>query len=57
VDIGADAVVRRAIVDKNVIVPPGVHIGGDVARDGRRFRLSKRGIVVIGKDQAIWPDE
>jgi glucose-1-phosphate adenylyltransferase len=57
VDIGADAVVRRAIVDKNVIVPPGVHIGGDAERDGRHFRLSKRGIVVIGKGQAIWPDE
>ena len=57
VDVGAGAVVRRAIVDKNVIIPPGVHIGVDRERDGKRFTLSRRGIVVIGKGQAIWPDE
>jgi glucose-1-phosphate adenylyltransferase len=57
VDVGRGAVVRRAIVDKNVIVPPGVHIGEDAGRDGGRFTLSGRGIVAIGKGQAIWPDE
>jgi hypothetical protein len=38
-------------------VPPGVHIGEDAGRDGGRFTLSGRGIVAIGKGQAIWPDE
>jgi glucose-1-phosphate adenylyltransferase len=57
VDVGAGAVVRRAILDKNVIIPPGVQIGVDRDRDGRRFTVSNRGIVVIGKGQAIWPDE
>jgi glucose-1-phosphate adenylyltransferase len=57
VDVGAGAVVRRAIVDKNVIIPPGVHIGVDLERDRKRFTLSGRGIAVIGKGQAIWPDE
>jgi glucose-1-phosphate adenylyltransferase len=49
--------VRKAIVDKNVIIPTGVHIGVDSERDGKRFTLSGRGIVVIGKGQAIWPDD
>jgi glucose-1-phosphate adenylyltransferase len=57
VDVGPGAVVRRAILDKNVIVPPRTHIGGDGERDARRFRLSSRGVVAIGKGQAIWPDE
>jgi glucose-1-phosphate adenylyltransferase len=57
VDVGAGAVVRRAIVDKNVIIPPGVRIGVDREKDGKRFTISSRGIVVIGKGQTIWHDE
>jgi glucose-1-phosphate adenylyltransferase len=57
VDVRSGAVVRRAIVDKNVVVPPGVQLGVDPERDGRRFQLSERGIVAIGKGQAIRPDE
>ena len=57
VDVRSGAVVRRAIVDKNVVVPPGVQLGVDRERDGRRFQLSGRGIVAIGKGQPIRPDE
>ena len=56
VDVGPHAVVRRAILDKNVMVPPGVHIGGDGEHDAERFHLSAGGIVAIGKGQAILPD-
>jgi glucose-1-phosphate adenylyltransferase len=57
VDVRSGAVVRRAIVDKNVVVPPGVQLGLDRERDGRRFQHSARGIVAIGKGQAIGSDE
>jgi glucose-1-phosphate adenylyltransferase len=52
--IGAGAVVRRAILDKNVVVPPGAHIGVDLTRDRQLYHVSEGGIVVLGKGaQAI----
>jgi len=56
VQIGRGAVVRRAIVDKNVQVPPGAHIGVDPVQDRRRFSVSQKGIVAIGKGQQVPSD-
>jgi glucose-1-phosphate adenylyltransferase len=54
VDVGRGAVVRRAIIDKNVRVPPGVRIGVDPEEDrARRFTISEKGVVVIGKEDLI----
>jgi len=49
VRIGTNAVVRRAILDKNVIVEDGAQIGVDLERDRQRFTVSEGGIVVVGK--------
>ena len=49
VRIGRNAVVRRAILDKNVIVPDGVQIGVDLEHDRQKYTVSESGIVVIGK--------
>ncbi len=49
VRIGDRAVIRNAILDKNVIVDPGAQIGVDLDRDRERFTLSPGGIVVVGK--------
>ena len=54
VRIGRDAVVRRAILDKHVVVPDGVQIGVDHEHDrARGFLVSDTGIVVVGKDVVV----
>ena len=51
--IGRGAVVRRAIVDKNVLVPAGARIGVNPTDDLRRFKVSEKGVVAIGKGQTV----
>ena len=54
VDIGRHAVVRRAILDKNVVVPEGARIGMDPDEDrARGFVVTPSGITVVGKDQHV----
>ncbi|MEU8087925.1 glucose-1-phosphate adenylyltransferase [Micromonospora sp. NPDC049101] len=55
VEIGRHAVVRRAILDKNVFVPEGAEIGVDLEKDRQRYTVSDNGIVVIGKGQKVVP--
>jgi glucose-1-phosphate adenylyltransferase len=55
VEIGRHAVVRNAILDKNVVIPEGVEIGVDLERDRTRYTISSAGIVVIGKGQQVEP--
>jgi glucose-1-phosphate adenylyltransferase len=52
-EVARDAVVRRAILDKNVYVGEGVQIGVDPEADRRRFHVSDGGIVVIPKGQRV----
>jgi glucose-1-phosphate adenylyltransferase len=49
VRIGRNAVIRNAILDKNVIVPDGAQIGVDIERDRELYTVSEGGIVVLGK--------
>ncbi len=49
VDIGRRCRIRRAIIDKNVHLPPGTVIGYDQEQDRKRFFVSDTGIVIIPK--------
>ncbi len=54
VEVGRHAVIRRAIIDKNVVVPEGARIGMDHDEDrARGFVVTDSGITVVGKDQFI----
>ena len=53
VEIGRGAIVRRAILDKNVVVPPGARIGVDPEHDRERFTITDNGVVVIGKNTRL----
>lgn len=53
VTVGRNAVVRRAILDKNVVVPDGFQLGVDQAKDAERFTISAGGVVVIGKGGSL----
>jgi glucose-1-phosphate adenylyltransferase len=56
VQIGRNATIHRAIIDKNVIVPPGVSIGVDHQNDlDRGFLVTDSGITVVGKSQEVRP--
>ena len=59
VRIGEGAVVRRAILDKNVHVPAGATIGVDPDLDrARGFKVTESGITVLAKGQSVpEPDE
>lgn len=56
VEVGRNARIRRAIIDKDVRIPPGVSIGYDLELDRKRgFVISPEGVVVIGKEDAVDP--
>jgi glucose-1-phosphate adenylyltransferase len=50
VDVGRNCRIRRAIIDKQVTIPPGTEIGYDPKQDhARGFKISPNGVVVIPK--------
>jgi glucose-1-phosphate adenylyltransferase len=55
--IGRDVRLKRAIVDKQCVLPDGLRVGYDLARDRERFFVTERGIVLVAPDmlgQADW---
>ena len=47
VEIGERTRIRRAIIDKGVVIPPGTVIGYDAEQDRKRFTMTDEGVVVI----------
>ncbi|NNB91500.1 glucose-1-phosphate adenylyltransferase [Corallococcus exiguus] len=53
VTIGRRCRIKRAIIDKNVEIPPGMTIGYDPVEDKRRFHVTSGGVVVIPKGMKV----
>lgn len=51
--VGRHARIRRAIIDKNVIIPEGYEIGFDPEEDKKKFTVTETGIVVIPKNMVL----
>ncbi|MEC4749063.1 glucose-1-phosphate adenylyltransferase [Methylomicrobium sp. Wu6] len=49
VQVGAGALLKRCIIDKDVRVPPGEKIGGNPAVDSAHFTVSESGVTVVPK--------
>jgi glucose-1-phosphate adenylyltransferase len=52
-EVGAGAVVRRAILDKNVVVEEKATLGVDLDRDRELYTVSAGGVVVLGKNSRV----
>lgn len=53
VRIGKNVKIRKAIIDKSVIVPDGKHIGYDLEADAKQFVISEKGVVVAHKEMPL----
>jgi glucose-1-phosphate adenylyltransferase len=51
-DVGRRAKVRRAILDKNVRIPPDAEIGYNLEHDRRYHHVTESGIVVMGGNRS-----
>jgi glucose-1-phosphate adenylyltransferase len=51
VEIGRGCQIRRAIIDKNVYIPPGTRIGHNTDEDRRRYFVTGNGIVVVPREE------
>ena len=52
-NVGRHSRIRRAIIDKNVVIPEGYEIGFDSEGDKKKFTVTETGIVVIGKNEIL----
>jgi glucose-1-phosphate adenylyltransferase len=55
-EIGRGCRIRRAIIDKSNVIPPGTQIGYDLDKDRERYFVSESGIVVLprGERKTNW---
>jgi glucose-1-phosphate adenylyltransferase len=50
VEVGRHCRIRGAIIDRGCLVPDGMVIGENLADDGRRFRVTDKGIVLVTRE-------
>jgi glucose-1-phosphate adenylyltransferase len=53
VNIGRHSRIRRAIIDRHVVLPENTEIGYDAVADSARYHVSPGGIVVVVRDESM----
>ena len=53
VNVGRNALIKRAIIDKEVNIPQGMVIGYNLEQDKKKFFVTESGIVVVAKGTEI----
>lgn len=53
VEIHRGARIKRAIIDKNVVIPEGYEIGYDLEADRKKFVITPNGVVVVPKGMVL----
>ena len=55
-EVGRGCRIRRAIIDKSNLIPPGTEIGFNLEQDRQRYYVSDTGIVVLcrGERRTNW---
>jgi glucose-1-phosphate adenylyltransferase len=49
VQIGRNAIIKRCVIDRGVVIPDGLVVGEDAKLDAKRFRRSDNGVCLITK--------
>jgi glucose-1-phosphate adenylyltransferase len=49
VEVGRHCKIKKAIIDKNNVIPPHTEIGYNPQEDRERFTITERGIVAVSK--------
>jgi glucose-1-phosphate adenylyltransferase len=47
VEVGRHCVIKKAVIDKGCIIPPGTSIGVDPVEDAQRFHVSDGGVTLV----------
>jgi glucose-1-phosphate adenylyltransferase len=57
-DVGRNAILKKVVVDRGVVIPDGLVVGEDPILDAKRFRRSENGVCLITQDMINrMPDE
>jgi len=59
VQVGANCILKKCIIDKNCTVPEGIQIGLDPVEDAKRFHVTAGGVtlvtrVMLGQEVALF---
>jgi glucose-1-phosphate adenylyltransferase len=49
VEVGRNAVLKKVVIDRGVVIPDGLIVGEDPVADAKRFRRTETGICLITK--------
>jgi glucose-1-phosphate adenylyltransferase len=57
VKIGANCIIRKAVIDENCRIPAGTNIGVDLASDRKNYHVSPGGVVLVTPEMLGQPPQ